>query len=81
MPVTEDKHTVVDALTESSVWWEGNRKISQENFQRLYEDFIEHTRGRKVFAQDLLAVPIRNTGSIRGSIPNMLGARCSSGSC
>jgi ATP-dependent phosphoenolpyruvate carboxykinase len=81
MPLTEDKHTVVDALTESSVWWEGNRKISQENFQRLYEDFIEHTRGRKLFAQDLLAVPIRNTGSIRGSIPNMLGTPCSSGSC
>jgi phosphoenolpyruvate carboxykinase (ATP) len=49
----KDKHTVVDALTESSVWWEGNRKISQENFQRLYEDFIEHARGRKLFGQDL----------------------------
>jgi phosphoenolpyruvate carboxykinase (ATP) len=69
-------HTVVDALTESSVWW-----VSHENFQRLYEDFIEPTRGRKLFAQDLLAVPIRNTRSIRGSIPNMLGTPCSSGSC
>ena len=49
----KDKHTVVDALTESSVWWEGNRKISQENFQRLYEDFIAHARGKKLFAQDL----------------------------
>jgi ATP-dependent phosphoenolpyruvate carboxykinase len=80
MPVTEDKHTVVDALTESSVWWEGNRKISQENFQRLYEDFIEHTRGRKLFAQDLLAVPIRNTDQY-ARLPNMLGTPCSSGSC
>jgi phosphoenolpyruvate carboxykinase (ATP) len=49
----KDKHTVVDALTESSVWWEGNRKLSQENFQRLYEDFIAHARGKKLFAQDL----------------------------
>ena len=22
----KDKHTVVDALTENSVWWDGNRK-------------------------------------------------------
>jgi phosphoenolpyruvate carboxykinase (ATP) len=49
----KDKHTVVDALTESTVWWEGNRKLSQENFQRLYEDFIAQARGKKLFAQDL----------------------------
>ena len=49
----KDKHTVVDALTESTVWWEGNRKLSQENFQRLYDDFIAHARGKKLFAQDL----------------------------
>ena len=49
----KDKHTVVDELTEGSVWWEGNRKISKEHFQRLYEDFIAHARGRKLFAQDL----------------------------
>src|SRR5947207_1709283 len=24
----KDKHTVVDALTEHSMWWEGNRKIT-----------------------------------------------------
>src|SRR5579883_2075291 len=49
----KDKHTVVDALTENTVWWDGNRKLSQENFQRLYEDFIAHARGKKLFAQDL----------------------------
>jgi phosphoenolpyruvate carboxykinase (ATP) len=49
----KDKHTVFDALTESSVWWEGNRKLSPANFQLLYEDFIAHARGRKLFAQDL----------------------------
>jgi phosphoenolpyruvate carboxykinase (ATP) len=49
----KDKFTVVDALTDSAVWWDGNRKLSQENFQRLYEDFIAHARGKALFAQDL----------------------------
>jgi phosphoenolpyruvate carboxykinase (ATP) len=49
----KDKHTVVDATTESSVWWDGNRKLSQENFQRLYEDFVAHAKGRQLYAQDL----------------------------
>src|SRR5262245_64411457 len=38
----KDKHTVVDAATEHTMWWDGNRKLSQANFQLLYEDFIEH---------------------------------------
>ena len=49
----KDKHIVGDDLTEGSVWWEGNRKITTANFQRLYEDFIAHARGKKLFAQDL----------------------------
>src|SRR3954466_11995716 len=49
----KDKHTVVDAQTENTVWWDGNRKLSQANFQLLYEDFIAHARGRQLFAQDL----------------------------
>ena len=24
----KDKHTVVDALTENTVWWDGNRKLT-----------------------------------------------------
>jgi phosphoenolpyruvate carboxykinase (ATP) len=49
----KDKHTVVDALTENTVWWDGNRKLSAANFQRLYDDMIVHARGKKLFAQDL----------------------------
>ena len=49
----KDKHTVVDALTENTVWWDGNRKITQANFQLLYDDFIAHARGKALFAQDL----------------------------
>ena len=49
----KDKHTVVDALTEKSVWWEGNRKITPQQFQLLHDDFIAHARGKQLFAQDL----------------------------
>src|SRR3954463_1284040 len=49
----KDKHTVVDALTEKTVGWGGNRKITPENFQRLYDDFIAHARGKTLYAQDL----------------------------
>src|SRR3974390_2005828 len=42
----KDKHTVVDALTENAVWWDGNRKLSQANFQLLYDDMIAHVRGK-----------------------------------
>ena len=49
----KDKHTVVDALTENTVWWDGNRKLTQANFQLLYEDFVAHARGKTLYAQDL----------------------------
>ena len=49
----KDKHTVVDDLTENTVWWDGNRKMSKENFDNLLADFIAHARGKKLFAQDL----------------------------
>ena len=49
----KDKHTVCDALTEKTMWWEGNRKITPEQFQLLHEDFLAHARGKTLFAQDL----------------------------
>jgi len=49
----KDKHTVVDALTENSVWWDGNRKMTKENFDALLADFQAHCKGKKLFAQDL----------------------------
>ena len=51
----KDKHTVVDALTENTVWWDGNRRLSQANFGLLYADFVAHARGKKLYAQDLYA--------------------------
>ena len=49
----KDKHTVVDALTENTVWWDGNRKQSKEQFETLYQDFLAHAKGKSLFAQDL----------------------------
>ncbi len=49
----KDKHTVADALTENSVWWDGNRKMSKENFDNLLADFQAHAKGKTLFAQDL----------------------------
>src|SRR5665213_664558 len=49
----KDKHTVVDALTENTVWWDGNRKMTQAQFILLYNDFLAHAKGKALFAQDL----------------------------
>ncbi len=49
----KDKHTVVDATTENTVWWGGNRKQSKEHFDNLLQDFIAHAKGKTLFAQDL----------------------------
>jgi phosphoenolpyruvate carboxykinase (ATP) len=49
----KDKHTVLDDLTRDSVWWDGNKKMSKENFDALLADFIAHSEGKKLFAQDL----------------------------
>ena len=49
----KDKHTVVDALTADTVWWDGNRKMTQAQFVLLYNDFLAHAKGKTLFAQDL----------------------------
>lgn len=50
----KDKHTVVDDLTENSVWWDGNRKMTRANFDALLADFIAHAKGKNLYAQDLV---------------------------
>lgn len=49
----KDKFVVLDAMTENTVWWDANGKLSQENFKLLFDDFIEHAKGKELFAQDL----------------------------
>jgi phosphoenolpyruvate carboxykinase (ATP) len=49
----KDKHTVDDDLTHDVLWWEGNRKMTKDNFATMLGDFREHCKGKKLFAQDL----------------------------
>ena len=44
----KDKHTVVDDLTENSVWCDGNRKSGAENIDALLADFIAHRHGKRL---------------------------------
>ena len=49
----KDKHTVDDDLTHDVLWWEGNRKQTKDQFATMLGDFRAHTKGMKLFAQDL----------------------------
>jgi phosphoenolpyruvate carboxykinase (ATP) len=49
----KDKFIVSDDLTEKTVWWENNGKLTQVQFELLYDDFLAHVRGKTLFAQDL----------------------------
>ena len=50
----KDKHTVVDALTENTVWWDGNRKHEPGAFRDSLRRTSSRMRsGKKLFAQDL----------------------------
>ncbi|BCJ92101.1 phosphoenolpyruvate carboxykinase [ATP] [Terrihabitans soli] len=49
----KDKFIVRDKLTEGQVWWDNNAAISPENFDTLHADFLEHLKGKELFAQDL----------------------------
>ena len=49
----KDKFTVRDALTDKSMWWAGNKSITAEQFEALYQDFLKHAEGKTLFAQDL----------------------------
>ncbi len=49
----KDKFVVREAATEDQVWWDNNAPMSREHFDVLYADFLEHAKGRELFAQDL----------------------------
>jgi len=49
-----DKFTVRDASTESTVWWgDVNRDITSEQFETIHNAFLEQIKGKDVFVQDL----------------------------
>jgi phosphoenolpyruvate carboxykinase (ATP) len=49
----KDKFVLRDARTAGTVWWDNNKAMEPEHFERLYEDFKAHARGRDLFVQDL----------------------------
>ena len=44
---------VCDEQTEQTIWWEKNGKLSPQQFDVLLADFLEHAKGKQLFAQDL----------------------------
>ena len=50
----KDKFVVRDANTEPHVWWDNNKPMDRSAFDRLYEDFQAHIKGKELYVQDLV---------------------------
>jgi len=50
-----DKFVVRDADTESQVWWDNNKAMSEASFDALHADMMAHAQGLELFAKDLFA--------------------------
>ncbi len=50
----KDKFIVRDAETEGTIWWDNNKAMAREAFDRLLADFLHHVKGRDLFVQDLV---------------------------
>jgi phosphoenolpyruvate carboxykinase (ATP) len=50
----KDKFVVRDENTNSTVWWDNNKPMEPEAFDRLHADFLDHIKGRDLFVQDLI---------------------------
>ncbi|MEY8828088.1 phosphoenolpyruvate carboxykinase [Sedimentitalea sp. XS_ASV28] len=51
----KDKHVVMSDTTRDTIWWDNNAAMEPDAFDRLYEDMIEHMKGREYFVQDMYA--------------------------
>jgi phosphoenolpyruvate carboxykinase (ATP) len=51
----KDKFVVRDPSVEADVWWENNKPMEPDAFDRLYRDMLAHLEGGEVFVQDLFA--------------------------
>jgi phosphoenolpyruvate carboxykinase (ATP) len=49
----KDKFVVGDAATEPTVWWAKNGRLSPQQFDLLYRDFLAHAQGKELYVQDL----------------------------
>ncbi len=50
-----DKFVVRTPGVEGTIWWENNKPMSPEAFDRLHADMLAHMKGRDYFVQDLYA--------------------------
>ncbi len=49
----KDKFVVRTPSVEDTIWWENNKPMTPEAFDRLHADMIAHMKGRDYFVQDL----------------------------
>ncbi|WP_120500352.1 phosphoenolpyruvate carboxykinase [Roseovarius sp. EL26] len=49
----KDKHIVKTPDVADHIWWENNAEMSPEGFDALYNDMLEHMKGRDYYVQDL----------------------------
>ncbi|SLN60275.1 Phosphoenolpyruvate carboxykinase [ATP] [Pseudoruegeria aquimaris] len=49
----KDKFVVRTPSVEDTIWWENNAPMEPAAFDVLYEDMLEHMKGRDYFVQDL----------------------------
>ena len=49
----KDKFVVRTPSVEGSIWWDNNKPMDPEAFDRLHADMLEYVKGRDLFVQDL----------------------------
>ncbi|KAA8610452.1 phosphoenolpyruvate carboxykinase [ATP] [Salipiger aestuarii] len=50
----QDKHVVKSPSAVDNIWWDNNREMSEEGFDALYADMLEHMKGKDYYVQDLI---------------------------
>ena len=51
----QDKFIVRDADTDPAIWWDANKSMTEEHFDRLLHDFLAFAKLKELFVQDLFA--------------------------
>ena len=51
----KDKFVVRTPSVEETIWWDNNKPMAPDAFDRLHADMLAHLKGRDVFVQDLHA--------------------------
>lgn len=49
----KDKFVVRTPAVEDTIWWENNKPMTPDAFDRLHKDMLVHMKGRDYFVQDL----------------------------